>query len=143
MKVLPPDASDAEILAACRDWVQRVADGDLAGAIEMLHVPQRYEDPQRWTARSLEIYVGNYGSWDAMPDGRTWRITSPATAANPAGRTDFRPTADVARHDGDPRSGSVDVDLPLNGEWSDLTALFEFEPVEDGIGLSLYDIHVL
>ena len=68
MKVLPPDASDAEILAACRDWVQRVADGDLAGAIEMLHVPQRYEDPQRWTARSLEIYVcgegfSRHGGW--------------------------------------------------------------------------------
>ena len=143
MKVLPPNATDAEILAACHEWVERVAGGDPAGAIDMLHVPERYDESQRWTAGSLERYIGNYGSWDARPDGRTRRITSPATAVPPADRPDLRPTAEVVRRDTDPRSGSVDIDLPLDGEWSDLTALFEFEPVDGGIGLSLYDVHVL
>jgi hypothetical protein len=143
MTVLPVDATDAEILAVCREWMERVAAGDVEGAIEMLHVPERYDESQRWTVGSLVRYVGNYGSWDARPDGRTWRITSPATALTPADRRDFRPTAEVVRHPTDPRSGSVDVDLPLDGEWSDLTALLKFEPVEGGIGLSLYDVHVL
>jgi hypothetical protein len=39
--------------------------------------------------------------------------------------------------------GSVDLDVPLDGAWSDLTAQFEFAPVDGGIGISLYDLHVL
>jgi hypothetical protein len=36
-----------------------------------------------------------------------------------------------------------DYDLPLNGEWSDLTAQFEFLRRSDGYAVVLHDIHVL
>ena len=140
---LSADATDAEILAACREWAELVASGQLDDALEMLHVPERYDASQHWTAESLAEYVGNYGSWDAWPDGRTWKLTSIATARVPADRPNFKPRADVIRLDIDHRSGSAELDLPLNGEWSDLTAQFEFEPVGGGTGLSLYDLHVL
>jgi hypothetical protein len=61
----------------------------------------------------------------------------------PADRPNATPTEEVIRRDADQLAGSVDVDLPLNGEWSDLTAQFEFEPVDRGIALSLYDLRVL
>jgi hypothetical protein len=143
MKLLPAQATDAEILAACREWVDLAADGRLADAIEMLHIPARYDESQHWTTESLRRYVGNYGSWDPWPDGRTWEITPVDSARAPDDQPNFQPHADLIRFDADPRSGSAELDLPLNGEWSDLTAQFEFEPVGDGTGLSLYDLHVL
>ena len=39
--------------------------------------------------------------------------------------------------------GHVDFDLPLNGEWSDVTATFNIREVEDAWVLCLEDIHVL
>ena len=39
--------------------------------------------------------------------------------------------------------GSAEYNLPLNGEWSDLTAIFELVMVDGALGLWLYDIHVL
>ena len=59
MKLLPLQATDAEILAACREWVDHVAAGRFAEAIEMLHVPDRYDQSQHWTTESLREYVGN------------------------------------------------------------------------------------
>jgi hypothetical protein len=78
-----------------------------------------------------------------MPDGSHWRGTPLETARTPADRPVVQPRADVIRLASDPSTGSVELDLPLNGEWSDLTALFEFGPVDGGIALSLYDLHVL
>jgi hypothetical protein len=109
----------------------------------MLHVPDRYEESQRWTVESLRTYIANYGSWDPWPDGRVWQITPIAIARVPEDPANSYGRADLVRFEGDPRSGSVGLDLPLNGEWSDLTAQFEFEPVGNGTGLSLHDLHVL
>ena len=133
----------ARILALCREWVSLVAAGRLDQAISLLHVPESYHQEQHWTADSLRTYIGNYGSWDPAGDGRVWGVTPIDTVSMPADRPDFRPRADVGHYDGKPHAGWVDLDLPLDGEWSDLTAQFEFSPVDDGIGLSLYDLHVL
>jgi hypothetical protein len=37
----------------------------------------------------------------------------------------------------------IDFDVPLDGEWSDLTAQLEVIAVPDGWALFLYDLHVL
>ena len=39
--------------------------------------------------------------------------------------------------------GSVEFDLPIDGEWSDLTAIFTLSEVEGSLVLSLEDLHVL
>jgi hypothetical protein len=41
------------------------------------------------------------------------------------------------------RPPGVEYDLPLNGEWSDLTAIFHLMRVESGWAYSLWDLHVL
>ena len=143
MRLLPADVTGDDILTACREWVEVVASGRLEDALDMLHVPDRYDQSQQWTPQSLRQYIANYGSWDARPDGRTWSVTSIATARMRDDRPNVQPRGDVVRFDADPRSGSAELDLPLNGVWSDLTAQFEFEPVGNGTGLSLYDLHVL
>jgi hypothetical protein len=37
----------------------------------------------------------------------------------------------------------LDYDVPLNGQFSDLTAQFEFEPRQEGYAAVLQDLHVL
>jgi hypothetical protein len=143
MQFLSLKATDDEILALCREWVELVAADRLEQAISLLYVPETYQPQQRWTADSLRTYIGNDGSWDPAGDGCVWRVTLIDSTPMPADRPNFRPRADVGHYDGKPHAGWVDPDLPLNGEWSDLTAQFEFSPVDDGIGLSLYDLHVL
>ena len=39
--------------------------------------------------------------------------------------------------------GHVWFDLPLNGNWSDLTALLNFRTVDEALVLELDDIHVM
>jgi hypothetical protein len=143
MKVLQLDADDDEILAVCREWVDLVAAGRFRDAIDMLYIPASYDPSQHWTPESLQTYIGNYGSWDPLADGSVVRVTPIETARIPADAPGRQPHANVVRPSSDPRAGSVDLDVPLDGEWSDLTAQFEFAPVDGGIGISLYDLHVL
>ena len=143
MKLLAPDASDGEILALCRDWVDLVAAGRIAKALNLLHVPARYAPSQHWTPASLRKYIENHGSWDPLPDGRRRRVTPIATAVAPEDRPGHRPRTDIYRdRDGSGR-GTVELDLPLDGTWSDLTAQFDFGPLDDGVAVALYDLHVL
>jgi len=143
VKILPPDATDAQVLSLCREWVELVAADRLDDALGMLSVPSDYDPSQHWTSESLRSYIENYGSWEPLLDGSKWQITSFVSVRTPVDRPAFRPGADVYRDERDPRAGRVEIDLPLNGEWSDLTAQFDFRPVSDGIAISLYDLHVL
>jgi hypothetical protein len=43
----------------------------------------------------------------------------------------------------DEERGHVNFDLPLEGQWSDLTALFDLTRRPDGVRLILDDVHVL
>lgn len=143
MWLLAADATDDEILARCRNWIELVAAGRLTEAVDALLVPDAADESQRWTPASLESYIANYGSWDARKDGSRWRITSLESVEPRPDRPDEEGIADVVRQQADQRSGSAIVDVPLNGYWSDLTAEWEFRPVEGGTALYLYDLHVL
>lgn len=98
--------------------------------------PEGVYAPGRWTAEDLEVYLANYGSWEALGDGRIMRVTPIASAVG-----ELVPRFEVVRGDGLP---VIEFDLPLNGEWSDLTAVFELTETADGRwGFLLYDLHVL
>lgn len=143
MRLLGTDATDDDVLSLCRLWVELVAADRLEEAIDLLWVPPTYDESQHWTPDSLLTYIGNYGSWTPMADGSKWRLTSIQTAKVPDGVAGLRPRASLVRYRDEPRGGTVDLDVPLNGEWSDLTAQFEFGPVPGGTAVSLYDLHVL
>jgi hypothetical protein len=131
------------LVAWCREWVELVASDRIAEAIALLWVPPEYDPSQRWTPESLGTYVANYGSWDPLPDGRVMKMTSMSSADSRLGATNLTGRVDVIHHDRDPRSGWIDLNVPLNGTWSDLTAQFEFRPIANGTAISLYDLHVL
>ena len=141
MRVINRNAPDAEILAVCQEWLALVAADRIGDALDLLASPA--DGSVTWTPDSLRAYIGNYGSWEPWPDRSIYRVTAAETAVLPGDSPSRKPYADVLRLTGNHHRGWVNLDLPLNGVWSDLTAEFEFAPVADGIAISLHDIHVL
>ena len=126
---LPPDASDSQILDLVRAWADSLATEDYAGALALV------DARPHWTPELLRTVITNYGSVEPMRDGSTYRVTPIDTAhGGPA------PRHEVARAGG---RISVWFDLPLNGEWSDLTATFDVVRRNDGLSLVLDDVHVM
>ncbi len=142
-RVLPSSADDEALLTLARDWIELLAEDRFDEALAMLSLPADEEDRHGFTPDTLRQWIANYGSWDPWRDGSVWRVTSVASATVPADRPIFVPKADVVRFAPDPRSGVIELDIPLNGTWSDLAAQFDFGPAGDGIGLVLQDILVL
>jgi hypothetical protein len=131
MFYLPKEVTDADILAAVRYWVELLA-GD------------RYEEAHammlangHWTPDLMRTVIRHYGFIEPRSDGRTFTV-SPIFQTT-GGCT--KPYQDIERFaDGD---GIIHFDLPLNGEWSDVTAIIEIKELREGLALRLADIHVL
>lgn len=140
--VLPPDvvrlpasASDAEVLAIVERWAGFLAVEDYEGAYGMT----AHEPYFRWTPRLLREVIEGYGLPDPHPDG-PFKVSPLETAKGGP-----EPRREVS-YDDPPRPngavGGVWFDLPLNGEWSDLTATFSIHRLDEEIVLSLNEVHV-
>jgi len=128
---LPKEATDADILAAVRYWVDLLA----ADRYEEAHAMMLPDG--RWTPDLMRTVVRHYGFIEPRRDGRTFTVSPISQAAG--GRT--KPCQDIERFaDG---GGIIHFDLPLNGEWSDVTAIIEIKELREGLALRLADIHVL
>lgn len=135
---LPRKASDEQILAAITAWVELLAQERYEDAFQMLrHIPDEH-----WSPELMKTVITNYGSTEPCADGAIFKITSPKD--NPKGQV-FH---EVEWWGDDPNRpaeyvGMALFTLPLNGEWSDLTASLDI--VEEGgkLVLELGDIHVL
>jgi hypothetical protein len=140
MKRLSRNASDEDILDGVREWVALLAEERYAEAHAF--IAYGADLAQHWTPTLLMTVIRNCGSVEARSDGRTFRVTPLADATG--GPT---PCHDVHRFDADDRDehylGIVWFDLPLNGEWSDLTATFDLAIDGGEIVLELDDIHVM
>ena len=138
---LPASASDDDILNAIRDWIEVLAEDNFEAGYAML----RHSPDEPWTPEFLRIWISNYGWHDPMKDGSTFQVTSWETATRTPSSPQKQYTA--VEHYSLPAvngaMGYVHFDLPLNGSWSDLTAIFSFFNVEGFIVLQLDDVHVL
>ncbi|GAA3850044.1 hypothetical protein [Streptomyces sedi] len=133
MHTLAPGASDEEILDAVFEWVRLLAVDDHAAANTFLapHPDPRY----RLTPEELRACIANYGAGEPV-HGRTTRVTSPDTATG-----DHPTRTQIWREDGMlPR---VEIALPLNGVWSDLTAILDIQEDAGRWVLTLEQVHVL
>lgn len=127
IRTLPKNASDEQILSLVSEWVGLLAAEDYSGALEIVR-----SGPQ-WTPDLLARVITNWGDSSVESRGPT-RVTREADA-------DGTPTRSVDRF----ANGLVRVwyDLPLDGEWSDLTATFEVQEEEEGLVLVLSDVHIM
>jgi len=129
-------ASPNDLLAVIRDWFRLLAADRWDEAIGMLDEPNRYGI--QWTPEGIR------GALDlTFRPGCRFRVTHPEGPqfTDPDAASGL-PHADVVAFD-DGSGYSADHDVPLNGEWSDLTAQFEFLRRPNGLALVLHDLHVL
>jgi hypothetical protein len=101
--------------------------GDFAGAVSRLDEPNSYGE--RWDAERIQSAFRDNAHAESVS------VTDPDTIAG-----DGRPSL-VEFADG--RGYSFEHGVPVGGEWSDLTARFEFLRDPNGYAVVLHDIHVM
>lgn len=133
--MLPLESKPTAMVTFVAQWFELLAHGDTDAAIARLDEPNCYGIT--WTAAAIaNVLAETFGHARYLqrhPEGP--RFTTPATAFG-------RLHVDVTELD-DGSGYLVDHDVPLNEEWSDLTAQFEFLRRDSGYAVVLHDLHVL
>jgi hypothetical protein len=142
MEPLPLDSSDEEIFAFARQWTNRLAAEDYAGAFGMLRHVAPYPG-KSWVAtpEAVRAWVVNYGSDEPIPGEPECRVTAPDAAGDMP--VEF---LSLIREDPGRRypgcRGRLDWPLPLDGEWSDLVASFDLVEADGGLAFALVALRV-
>lgn len=116
---VPVSATDDELLALVRTWLDALA----AERYELLFEELGYAMAYDGGATAIRRDIERYRSSRYFPGVDSFRVSDWRTAlgGNP------KPTALVRRYAFNPQLpiiATVEVDLPLNGKWSDLEADF-------------------
>jgi hypothetical protein len=88
------------------------------------------------------MVIRNYGFIEPLANGRTFAVTPIASARGDGPFFDvtwFEQSESMTRD----RVGYARYNLPLAGEWSDVTASFDIVKSADGLVLTLDDVHVM
>jgi hypothetical protein len=125
--------TDEELLAFVEVWIDDLARGDYQTAYSRTEHDAYY----RWTPGLMRAVIEGYGLPEPRRDGNVFHVSQRASARGmihhrQVARDDMRP----------PALAEVWYDLPLNGEWSDLTATFRIERRQSGFAIVLQEIHV-
>jgi hypothetical protein len=162
MKRLPPTATDGELLGAVCEWVGLLAEERYQDAYDFLYHPWLPVLPvNEPDVANIKDAVANYG-WDQPHPAGPFKVT-PVEAAAPKHSPPFdKPLQDIRRYEepverawdsilvqhggtasGASRIGDIYFDLPLTGQWSDLTAIFGIALFDGALVLALESIDVL
>ena len=121
-----PEAAFREFVA---NWLDLLAQGHAEQAMTLIDEPNSYG--VKWGPEQLSSVLKSYGG----NSNKVVVVTSPFSASGQ------QHASLIALAN---RSGyAYDHDIPLNGQWSDLTAQFEFLKHPNGFAVVLQDIHVL
>jgi hypothetical protein len=127
---------EQSILGFVKYWIKLLADGRFEHACGLIDEPNSYGIV--WTPSLINEVVNSTFSPDTVfygfhPEGPIF--TDPFLLAE---------QRQVKVVEFDDESGyAFDYALPLNGEWSDLTAQFEFQRRPNGYAVVLHNLHVL
>ena len=128
---------DERIVTFVKDWLKMLSEGRLEEACDLLDKPDRHG--RVWTPKAIKQEVAETFSPDTRfylfhPEGPIF--TDPYELEPQTNRKEIGEFSD--------KNGYwFDCDMPLNHEWSDLTAQFEFYKTPDGYASVLADLHVL
>lgn len=143
MITLPANATDKEILEVARKWAAVLARQDYDAAFAMTA-----HDPYfRWTPDLIKAVIQGYGLPEPRWDGKIFRVTPIESAVGgppppPRHEVKYYEQPHPISETDQMAVGEVWFDLPLNGEWSDLTVTFKICRSEDRTVLVLNEIHV-
>lgn len=137
---LDSDSSDDTILALVRRWVDLLAEDRYEAAFRLT----AHSGHAGWSPQLMRAVIAGYGHADRTDGHPPHRVTPIASAhGGPRARHDVNRWHDAPRSSqGDRGVGDVWFDLPLDGEWSDLTATFDILVRGRELFLVLEDIHV-
>jgi hypothetical protein len=136
------EASTAEILKAVEGWVNLLEQEDYERAYAYTEQDEQYQ----WTPDLIQSVIYSYGFQVLHSHDEFYRITPVNTDSagnrSPRQEVDFyqEPLLEEAKEAA--IIGQVWYDLPLNGEWSDLTATFKVVRRETYLTLELAEIRV-
>jgi hypothetical protein len=117
-----------------RAWIELLSEAKFAHALH--RIPG--EQDEAWTPQLLEEVLAGYGLPEPHPRGTRFQVTSPNKAAGSP------PIASVEREVIPPGAlAYIEHSIPLNGQWSDLTATFALYPSDSQATLRLREVHVL
>ncbi len=127
---------EQELIAFVQSWFNLIAQGHINEACNQLDKPNCYGI--KWNAKKIQVLISDEFSPDTLfgsshPEGVAFSSVS---------QTSGKFSADVLKFD-DGSGYTVEHDVPLNGEWSDLTAQFEFVGEFPEFEVILHDLHVL
>jgi hypothetical protein len=128
---------DIDIRKGIRGWLKLLAKKQFSEAADYLTpLPE-----SAYSGELIRDHIGQYSpeyrEASALERERHIpEVTDPDLIDLEKERLDIYPVADGTYV-------AVEYDLPLDGVWSDLTAIFELYPVPGGWSLGLYDLHVM
>lgn len=129
--VLSEDLSDGALFAFGEQWVELLAQDNYRAAFDLLLCRPKHPVKSWCTSpEDLRAWVAGYGTNEPEPDEPPHVVTSCRTAearpwAHGVIRDGLRPCAEYCLR--------LDFTIPLDGEWSDLVASFDFIRVEGGM----------
>ena len=127
---------EKELIHFVQKWFDLIADGEFEEACKKLDKPNCYGI--KWTPEKIQdIIKDEFGPETIFGDEHKNGVFFSAVKD-----TNGSYRSDVLEFD-DGRGYSVEHDVPLNGEWSDLTAQFEFLGKTPVFEIILHDLHVL
>ncbi len=120
-----------EITIFIRDWVESLSNGEFEKALQLLDYSESGSNAIPWNETLLKEAFLDYGAIGRMPV-----INSPYQMDLATEKIEFYEYEDGSGY-------FVEYDVPLDGEWGDLTAQFSIKKVGDDFSITLEDIHVL
>jgi len=138
MLMFPLTATDEQLLQAVESWVGLLAKKNYNEAFEALYRQSPLDDG--WSPALIRSLVENHGSPKPCRDGSIHNVTPIAETSG--GRPHpYRKAYRFEEEDG--VEGYIHFDLPLDGAWSDVTAVFDIWKSGDKLVLHLESMHVL
>jgi hypothetical protein len=138
MLTFPLTATDEQLLQAVEKWIGLLVQERYDEAFGMFYRQSPLDDG--WSPALIRALVENYGSPEPSADGPVCHVTSIAETSG--GRPQpYRKVYRFEEEDG--VEGYIHFDLPLDGKWSDVTAVFDVWKMDDKLVLHLEGMHVL
>lgn len=123
----PSEDVQKAFIHAVRQWFRLLSQEEWQKATAFLDEPNSYGI--LWDEKQIRDVLADYAGTDS------WHVTDPDKLAG-----DGRPSGGEFN---DKTGFWFELNVPLDGEWSDLTAQFEFLRRPNGLAVVLHDIHVL
>lgn len=132
------EINSKKVLVTVANWISLLSQEKYEESFSLLE-----NDPNSDLSPSLikEIIT----SYELPPQAGDDSDFSIVTLVETAKVVDYRPDQEVDWYEKNPDDnvGMVHHSLPINGIWSDLTAIFRLQRIKDGVVLLLEDIHVM